>query len=378
MLKIIENFFQNNFVKPAKTIAVAVSGGADSLALTFLLHEFCIKNKIKLHAVTIDHKMRKASSKEALQLHKILLENKITHQVLTIPSKNIPQKNIEANLREERYKLLYNFCIQNKIEHLFLGHQIGDAAENFIIRLFRGSQIDGLSAMQEIVQFNKIKLCRPFINTAKDELKQYLQSKKQKWFEDETNDDEKFLRNKIRKFFEQFEEKNLIQKRIQTAAQNIFETKELLDDILLREASNCLAFESEGNFLIDIEKYKKIPPKIAQKILSLVLIEISGKDYKPRFEGLKNFEANILNLKKGQKKNFYGCMAKHAPQGSGIDKKNKITKILIYKEKLTQKPLKSLKQEISTQKPIPKKSIANADKPSSKFNFRTILGKIFS
>lgn len=301
MQNIINNYFQSNFIKIPKAIAVAVSGGIDSLALTFLLRDFCAQNNVKLLAVTVDHKMRKGSSGEALQLNRLLQKNKITHEILAINSKKLPQSNIEANLREARYELLYEFCLANKIDSLFLGHHLGDVAENFLIRLFRGSQLDGLSPMQEVAQFKKIKLCRPLLNVEKDELKKLLQVKKIKWFEDETNEDEKFLRNKIRKFFDSFEEKNLIQKRIKNASEIIKESKDFIDDILLQEASECLGFSDDGSFLIDLKKYQEISPNIALKILSLVLIEVSGNNYKPRLEGLKNFEQNILNLAKGKK-----------------------------------------------------------------------------
>lgn len=375
MQNIITKFFQNNFLKLPKAIAIAVSGGIDSLALTFLLHEFCLKNNVKLLAITIDHKMRQGSSQEALQLHKLLQKNKIIHQVLTLETKKVPKKNVEANLREARYEMLYEHCSKNKIEHLFLGHHLGDVAENFLIRLFRGSQLDGLSVMQEISQYKQIKLCRPLLDVKKDDLKNFLQDKKIKWFEDESNDDEKFLRNKIRKFFDQFEDKNLIQKRIKSASEVIKESRDFVDDILLRDAANCLVFEPEGKFLINVEEYKKIPPQIALKILSLVLIEVSGNVYKPRLEGLKNFEKNILALKKGQKKNFYGCMAKLVNKGSNANI------IMVYPEN----PVNEANvQKFSTSSIlIDNRFVAKINKNKNpaktyKFYFRTILERVFS
>lgn len=372
---ILNNFFQNNFTKPVKAFAVAVSGGVDSLALTFLLRDFCLENKIKLFAVTVDHKMRQSSSQEAAALSKILQKNKITHKILTINKKDLPKSNIEANLREARYQMLYNFCSKNKIDHLFLGHHLGDVAENFLIRLFRGSQLDGLSAMQEVSQYKKIKLCRPLLNTEKDQLKKYLQAKKIKWFEDESNDDEKFLRNKIRKFFEQFEEKNLIQKRIKNAAETIKESKDFIDDILLREAANCLAFKEDGSFILNLKNYQKISPKIALKILSLTLIEASGNPYKPRLDGLKNFEKNILILKKGKKKNFYGCMARLLNNSEAPSVKTEKL-LLIYRDTTA---AKNSTQDFDTKTKIIDGRFLqknNAKKPC-KFYFRTILGKVF-
>jgi tRNA(Ile)-lysidine synthase len=293
--------------KLPKKIAVAVSGGCDSVALTILLDEFCRGKKIKLFAVTIDHKMRESSSREALELGKILAKKKISHEVLSIFKKEVPQKNIEASLRELRYDMLRGFCEENKIEHLFLGHHAGDVAENFLIRLFRGSGLDGLSTMAEVGEYKGIKLTRPLLDFEKDDLKSFLTEKKIKWFEDETNDDEKFLRNKIRKFFESFEEKNLIQKRIKKATDEISQMRDFLDEVLLREAYSAVRFE--GNyFLLNHEKFKQIPRKIGLKILALILMEVGGKEYKPRLEKLQRFYEWIVETENHKKKNFYGCM----------------------------------------------------------------------
>lgn len=295
--------------KLPKKVAVAVSGGSDSLALTLLLNEFCQQKNIDLFAVTVDHKMRQSSAGEAQKLQKILQKKKISHQILEISAKKIPQKNIEAKLRELRYQMLGDFCKKNKIKHLFLGHQIDDVAENFLIRLFRGSGLDGLSTIAESSESNGIKLLRPLLNVEKSELQNFLQEQKVQWFEDETNQDEKFLRNKIRKFFGSFEEKNLIQKRVKNASDEIAKMRDFFDDILLTQAKKILKFKG-GYFLIEKEKFSKIEEKIALKILALILMEIGGKAYKPRLEKLKNFYNHLIAKGKIKPRNFYGCMAK--------------------------------------------------------------------
>ena len=161
--------------------------------------------------------------------------------------------------------------------------------------------------MAEVGEYKKIKLVRPLLDFEKEDLKKFLQDKKIKWFEDESNDDEKFLRNKIRKFFEGFEEKNLIQKRIKNATDEIAKMRDLLDDILLREAAETLRLE-DNCFLLNHKKFKKIPHKIGLKILALVLMEICGKEYKPRLEKLQRFYDWVMQSDDYKKKNFYGCM----------------------------------------------------------------------
>lgn len=308
--------------KKIKKIAVAVSGGSDSLALTLLLNEYCQERKIKIFAVTVDHGIRKNSASEAKKLSKILAAKKISHQILTIPKTKIPASNIEANLRQLRYEMLYEFCAENKIKHLFLGHILGDVAENFLIRLFRGSGLDGLSSIAEISDYKDIKLLRPLLNYSKNELQEYLRAQQIQWFEDETNEDEKFLRNKIRKFLNSLPEAEIIHKRIKNAADEIAKSRDLFDEILLKEAKKILKLRDQKTFLIDIKKLKKLDEKIALKILALTLMEVGEKPYKPRLEKLKNFH-NYLLEGAAKKRNFYNCMAKK------FDEKN----VLIFAEK---------------------------------------------
>ncbi len=309
MINIFTNKIEKLFLgkKLPKKIAVAVSGGADSLALTFLLQQFCAEKKIELFAVTIDHKVRQSSSSEALKLAKILRKEKILHAIIAIDSKKIPEKNIEASLRELRFEALYDFCQKEKIKFLFLGHHLGDVAENFLIRLFRGSGLDGLSTISEISDFKKIKLVRPLLDCTKDDLKTFLKAKKTKWFEDESNKDEKFLRNKIRNFFETFPEKNLIQTRIKNASDEISKTRDFFNEILLKQAKKILKFNQENQCLIDLKKFQKTDEKIALKILALLSMEVSQQNYKPRLKELKIFYDYLTKNSKIKPRNFYGC-----------------------------------------------------------------------
>jgi tRNA(Ile)-lysidine synthase len=320
----VEEIFQEQIADiKVERVAVAVSGGSDSVALTLLLNEFCRVNKIELFAVTVDHKMRIGSAKEAQELSEFLATKEISHQILSVPEGRVPQKNIEANLREIRYELLYEFCQENEIKLLFLGHILGDIAENFLIRLFRGSGLDGLSAISEVHDYKDIKLVRPLLDCSKDDLQQYLKLQNVKWFEDETNEDERFVRNKIRNFFNSFEEKNLIQKRVKNAADEVSKMRDFFDDILLKEAEKILQIEcyeqgsGEFYFLIDHDRFRKLDEKIALKILALVLMEVGDKPYKPRLEKLKNFY-QYLQDDQIKPRNFYGCMAKKFDEKSVI------------------------------------------------------------
>jgi tRNA(Ile)-lysidine synthase len=303
----IEEVFKNFFIK--KQIAVAISGGCDSMALTFALNDFCKKNNIKIYTLTIDHGVRKNSKNEAKKVGELLKEFNISHKILSIPKKEIPQKNIEANLREIRYKMLSDFCKKNHIEFLFVGHHLGDIAENFLIRLFRGSGLDGLSPMQKIFEIKGIKIIRPFLEISKDELKNYLIEKNISWFEDETNDDEKFLRNKIRKFLASFDDKNLLEKRIYNASKEISKTRDFFDEIMEERALEIIEENTDNLTLINRRKLAEINSSIALKILAKILMKIGDKKYKPRKEKLLRFYEYLIAEGVIKKREFYGCVA---------------------------------------------------------------------
>ena len=302
----IEEVFKNFFIK--KQIAVAISGGCDSVALTFALNDFCKENKIKIYALTIDHGVRKNSKIEAKKVGELLKKFNISHKILSIPKKEIPQKNIEANLREIRYKMLSDFCKENQIEFLFVGHHLGDIAENFLIRLFRGSGLDGLSPMQEISEINGVKIIRPFLEISKDELKNYLIEKNISWFEDETNDDEKFLRNKIRKFLASFDDKNLLEKRIYNASKEISKTRDFFDEIMMSHELEIIEENADNLILINRCKLAEINPAISLKILAKILMKIGDKKYKPRKEKLIRFYEYLIADGAIKKREFYGCV----------------------------------------------------------------------
>jgi len=356
--------------KLPKKIAVAVSGGCDSMALFFMLKEFCEQKNIPLFALTVDHKMRKNSSQEAKNLAKVFKQEKISHQILTIDLHSLPQSNIEAKLREMRYELMYDFCLKNKISYLFLGHQLDDVAENFLIRLFRGSGLDGLSAISQISQYKNLNLVRPLLEFEKDELQEFLKAKKIKWFEDETNSDEKFLRNKIRKFLNNFEEKTVIQKRIKNAADEISMMRDIINENLIKEASKILRFEDSGAFIIDVKRFKKLPSKLGLKILAFVLMEVGGKVYKPRLNQLEDFYQHLL-LQQIKPRNFYGCIARQKAENMIIIEREKaaqnLDNIVKFDDELFLVDGRFL-TKYPHKKPSPK---------THKFYFRTILKEIY-
>ncbi|MFT6331949.1 MAG: tRNA(Ile)-lysidine synthase [Lentimonas sp.] len=206
-----------------------------------------------------------------------------------------------------------DFCQKNKIKHLFLGHHQDDLAENFLIRLFRGSGIDGLAAMNKITNFQEIKLIRPFLEFSKTDLTQYLQNKKISWVEDESNEDEKFLRNKIRNFLKNLPDSEIINSRISLASNAILEAKEILQKETKKNFPKIFR-KCDVGFLLDLEKFRKLEKMVATRYLSFALMKISQRIYKPRFKKLERIYQLILDGKLSKKEEFYGCLIEGASE----------------------------------------------------------------
>lgn len=318
--KKILNTFKNFKELEDNSVAVAVSGGIDSMSLVLSMNEYSKKNNLKITALTVDHKLRKESTEEAEYVSNICKKFNIEHHILTWDEEK-PKTNIEAIAREKRYNLISNFCEKNKIKYLITAHHLEDQAETFFIRLFRGSGIDGLSSMSEISNLFGLTIIRPFLNLHKSDLKNFLIENNIKWVEDKSNSDEKFLRNKIRNFLNTFENKQQITERINFAIQEIVKCKKNIENELEEVEKNILDFSSFGICLIYRENLISIEEDLALRLLAKTSMKISGNIYKPRLEKLKRLFSEIKN-NSNIKYTFYGC----------IFQKYDKDKIVVYRE----------------------------------------------
>jgi tRNA(Ile)-lysidine synthase len=333
-ISLLINQFENNLNKIfkhkfPKKIAVAVSGGLDSMALLLLLKNICAQNfnqKVEIFCLTVDHNFRKNSASDAQFVFDFCQENAINCTILKSYLENPPEVDIESSLREVRYNLLGDFCQKNKIKYLFLAHHRQDLAENFLIRLFRGSGIDGLAAISckslvvsrkslVVSRKSKIEIIRPLLEFSKSDLKKYLQATKTKWVEDETNFDEKYLRNKIRKFLQSLPDYEAINNRIALASEAILEAKNILEKQTKKEFPKIFKTE-KNNLILNIEKFSQLEKSTATRYLSLALMQISGRIYKPRLKKLLGIYQKIIENKLLANEIFYGCILQKSASGN--------------------------------------------------------------
>ncbi|MFV9880102.1 MAG: tRNA lysidine(34) synthetase TilS [Rickettsiales endosymbiont of Dermacentor nuttalli] len=305
-------------------IAVALSGGIDSMALTYLLAEWVRDKQGKIIAVTVDHGLRVESASEARLIGEQLLKDGIDHVILRWEGLTKPTSNVQERARIARYELLSSWCKKNNILHLCIAHNQEDQIETFLNNLGRGSGIDGLSAMYKIAHVNGIRVIRPFLNISKSVLKQYLVSCKCTWYEDSSNNSDKYQRNRLRKILvEHVRDQNLLANRLKSTVENMQRIRNSIENNVSKGAVDAIRIYEEGYAKILVENFIKIDPEEALCILSRLITTISGNEKKPRFINIKLLRNLIVNKKFISTITLGGCKV------SLIRDKNEI---LVYRE----------------------------------------------
>ena len=227
--KKINNIYQKfeSFLDINENFIVAVSGGPDSLALTFLSKIYSIKKSLNLKYFIINHKLRKNSTLEARYVKKKLNKFKINLSILTWNGLK-PKNNIQSIARDKRLSLLTKVAQKLGIKNILLGHHMDDLIENFFIRLTRGSGLNGLVSLDRKSKIDNINLIRPLLNLEKEDLIYISNSVFGSYVNDPSNQDDKFKRIKIRKFLQQLEEVGLDKDKFLLTIKNLKSTNETI------------------------------------------------------------------------------------------------------------------------------------------------------
>jgi tRNA(Ile)-lysidine synthase len=198
--------FDRTQIKPGDRICVAVSGGADSVALLLTIHAANATPReslgVGLSAVHVHHGLRAAEADADQQF----VEDLCIH--LDIPlhlhHANIPKRvaetreTIEEAARNVRYEFFTSLLASGHADAILTAHTLDDQAETVLMKLLRGAWTEGLSAIHPIVTLPKGKILRPFLQTRRTGIEAFLKQSDQPWREDSTNTDTAFTRNKIR------------------------------------------------------------------------------------------------------------------------------------------------------------------------------------
>jgi len=284
-----------------KIIAVGVSGGADSLALAISAAENMKKCNIKIVALTVDHKLRPESTEEAEYVSKIMKKYGVEHHILTWEGDK-PDTGIEEAARIARYNLLKNWCFSHGIKSIMIAHHQLDQAETFFMRLHRGSGLDGLCGMNPVSDYEGLRILRPFLQTNPQDLKDFLKKRNIDWVEDSSNQNEDFLRVKIRKFMPILTEKTGIDiEKITKTMEILARSKAYIDNQTEKFIKNHCRKINDLAYCVAQKTLLQTEDEIIYRFLAYTCRKIGKKTYQPRAEDLTRLQEKI------KKENFSGC-----------------------------------------------------------------------
>mgnify|MGYP006092157543 CR=1 FL=1 len=310
-----------NSLKVKENLAVAVSGGADSLALAYLTKCYSIKHKLKVSYFIVDHKIRKESSLEAELVKNILNKINVKCKILKWNGKK-PSKNIQATARDKRYSLLTNECRKANIKYLLLGHHSNDLFENFLIRLVRGSGLNGLISFNKNTKYRNQNLyvLRPLLDLEKKDLL-YISKEVFNFFvKDPSNINKDYKRTRIRNLLQTLEKEGLDIKKIKLTINNLKSTDKSIKFYVERNLKkNSIFLKKRCTYILNNNFFDQ-SHEIIFRSLTIIIQKLGKKYYPVRGKSINELIKGI-NKKSFTKVTLGGCF---------IDRVNET--ILISKE----------------------------------------------
>lgn len=273
-------------------IAVAVSGGADSMALLLLTREWAAAAGGQVTALTVDHGLRPEAADETDQVARWTGTLQVAHNVLTWRGPK-PHGDIQAAARGARYRLLEGWCAEAGMFHLLLGHQQDDQAETFLLRLARGSGLNGLAAMAPVVERPHCRLLRPLLSFPRARLAATLQKRGQAWLDDPSNESRRFARARLRDARQVFAREGLGPARLAATAHRLGRARQALEASLARLLAHAAEPDPAGFVHLDGAVLAAAPRELGLRALAAVLVAVSGSYYPPRLERLERLFGEI-------------------------------------------------------------------------------------
>ncbi|MBL4720617.1 MAG: tRNA lysidine(34) synthetase TilS, partial [Alphaproteobacteria bacterium] len=263
-------------------IAIACSGGPDSMALTLLADDWARNLGGRAIALIVDHGLREESAAEAKIVQERLKVQNIESEILTRRGGKITG-DIQAKARDARYSLMTQWCAHQNILHLLFAHHQEDQAETLLIRLERGSGVFGMSGMARIRETNQVRILRPTLGLSRSRLRATIDARKVRFVEDPSNLDARFARVRIRQRLEKSGDARSALRLSETASR-MGAARAVLEDMLNEALARTCRIFPEGYCLVDWAGLASTPIDIRRRVLASVLTCVGARAYTPRFK----------------------------------------------------------------------------------------------
>lgn len=275
-------------VKAGDILVMAVSGGADSMALLDLIYQVSDRDKFKLVVVHINHGLRKTSIKDEKVVEEYCAKKEIDFIVSFAKLGGI-KSGIEERARLARYKLLREVKEAREAKWILTAHNSDDQVETIVLNFLRGSGVRGLGGMK----FMTKDILRPLLEISKKDLFNYLKKQKVKFAVDETNSQTEFMRNRVRhKLLPILREYNPAFDDVILKNSNIFQQSDMLVRQLASHALSLIGAHKNDKVSISISRLRELMPIVQMEVVRLAIEKILNN-----VQGIKKIHIDsVFNL----------------------------------------------------------------------------------
>ncbi len=283
------DFLKKN-IENNSTVIVACSGGPDSMCLLNLVNS--LKETMNLNVIIahVDHNVRKESKEEAKMVESYALNNNLTFELMEIISYNNDTFS-ENEARKKRYDFFKELQKKYNASILLTAHHGDDLIETILMRLTRGSNLNGYIGIREITTNQNFKILRPLLTTTKKDIIKYLDENNINYAIDKTNDEMIHTRNRYRKIVLPFlkKENPLVHEKYLKFSKELIEYDKFVTSYI-----------KSKNFIQDdkilIIKLKDESDFIKRKCLEIIIKELQKKDYFDISDEQINLLMRLYNL----------------------------------------------------------------------------------
>lgn len=276
---------------PGGRLALAVSGGADSLALLLLAAGWAgLAPGRRLHVLTVDHGLRPESADEAADVAAHAAALGLDHAILR-PSSALPRRGLEAAARACRYDLMAGWCRAAEVPALATGHTLDDQAETLLMRLERGSGLYGLAAMAPETAWGGIRLLRPLLGFRRAETAGLVAGRGLRAVDDPMNHDEAFSRVRLRRAIAGL---GLDAEGLAATARRLQRDRAAIESLVDELLRRAVTLSPAGVGEIEVAALASAPPPLVERALGRLIRAVGGGAYPPRRDRLDRLAALVV------------------------------------------------------------------------------------
>ncbi len=274
--------------RKGQAFGLAVSGGGDSMAMLHLAVEL----GWALRVVTVDHGLRPEAAAEAAAVGRVCAGLGLPHVVL--PWRWDGRGNLQDAARRGRRAVIAGWAVEAGVDAVALGHTRDDVAETFLMRLARGAGVDGLAAMSGDWVEDGVRWVRPMLAVSRAELRAYLVGEGVGWFEDPSNDNDRFERVRVRKAMAGLLDLGLGAARLAEVAGHLGAAREALERAALSAFERVVQVVGPATRL-NVGALAGEAAEVQRRVMGLVFARIAGAGYAPRGAAVQGFLGRVLD-----------------------------------------------------------------------------------